>query len=384
MQQYDVIVVGVGGFGASACYNLARRGVRVLGLEQFDIPNAMGSSGGDTRLIRLSYFEHPDYVPLLRRAYQAWDEIGRLTGEQLLFRTGAVYIGRPEGGLLSGSLRAARTHGIAYEMLDRDALRERCGPFELPEGFAAMFEDAGGYITSLRAIARYAEQARQLGADLHPGEQVRSWDALPGGVRVTTDRSSYHAGKLLFTAGSWSGRLLAGLPLRLSVTRQPLFWVMPPQAERFRSGRFSCWAVQGDAPGSTGIHYGFPMVEGQSAMKVGHHYPGEVSTPEQMDRNLRSDDFAVMKPAFDTFLPEGRGPMVRAMVCMYTNSPDGHFIIDHHPEHPDVVLACGFSGHGFKFVSVLGEALADLVLDGKSALPVAFLGLDRFNGPGAG
>jgi len=379
MDKYDVIVVGIGAFGSAACDHLARRGARVLGLEQFEVPNALGSSGGETRFIRLSYFEHPDYVPLLRRAYRNWDELGERTGEQVLFRTGAVYIGRPDGELISGSLRAARSYGIDHEMLDPVALRERCGPFELPEGFAAMYEPEGGYVRSLRAIAGHAGQAREHGARIIAGETVHSWTSRSGGVRVTTDKGSYQAGKIIFSAGSWTSQLLQDLAVKLTVTRQPLFWVAPAQDAPFRQGRFCCWALQGDEPAFQGIHYGFPIIDDQKAMKIGHHFPGQAGTPRTLDRNPRPGDFQPLMPVFDTFLPSGRGPVAGAMVCMYTNSPDGHFIVDRHPEHDNVVLACGFSGHGFKFASVLGEALADLALEGRSTLPIDFLGLQRFD-----
>jgi len=379
MDKYDAIVVGIGAFGSAACDHLARRGARVLGLEQFEIPNALGSSGGETRLIRLSYFEHPDYVPLLRRAYRNWDELGDRTGEKVLFRTGAIYIGRPQGELISGSLRAARNYNIDHAMLSPIEVRERCGPFNIPEGFAAMFEPEGGYVRSLRAIACHAEQARRHGANLRPGEAVQSWDSAADAVRVTTDKGVYHADKIIFTAGSWTAQLLQELPVKLTVTRQPLFWIAPSDSAPFRSGRFCCWAVQGDAPTFQGIHYGFPIIDDQKAMKMGHHFPGQISTPQTLDRNPRPADFQSLAPVFDTFLPTAQGPVAGSMVCMYTNSPDGHFIVDKHPEHDNVILACGFSGHGFKFASALGEALADLALDGRSELPIGFLGLQRFN-----
>lgn len=380
MSRYDVIVIGVGAMGAAACAHAARRGASVLGLERHTIPHTLGSSGGETRLIRLSYFEHPNYVPLLRRAYANWDDLGDLVGEALLVRTGALYLGRPEGTLISGSRRAAERYGIEHSMLSQSEVRERCGPFRIPEGFVAMYEPSAGFVRCQRAILRYAELASRHGAALRSGETVLRWESGPKGVTVMTDQGRYEGGKLVLVAGSWTSELLHSLPVPLTVTRQPLFWIVPPDPVPFRLGRFCCWALQGDAPHFQGIHYGFPILEGQSAFKLGRHLPGMITTPDKLERNVQPSDFDEVRPVFDAFLPSAKGPLEQGMVCMYTNSPDGHFIVDRHPQEEHVVLACGFSGHGFKFASVMGEALADLALDGRTPLPIAFLGLSRFAG----
>lgn len=379
---FDVIVVGVGAMGAATCHALARQGARVLGLERFDVPHAQGSSAGQTRLIRLAYYEHPDYVPLLRRAYELWDALGEETGVPLLHRTGALYLGRPEGELIAGSLRAAREHRLAHEVLDAAAVEQRFGGFRVPEGFAAMHEPEAGFVLAERAIAAMAERALHHGAELHGREPVRSWQVDRGGVRVVTDRGTYHAGHLVFTAGAWTAPLVRDLGVPLTVTRQVLGWVWPRVPERFALGRFPCWAIEDDAPGFQGIYYGFPLMTGAAmeapGLKVAHHAPGPATHPDALDRATTAADEGDFRPALSKYLPDADGPLLSMRVCMYTMSPDQHFVIDRHPAHERVTIGCGFSGHGFKLAPVMGEALADLALHGRSELPVAFLGRARF------
>ncbi len=375
--RFDVIVVGVGAMGSAACQHLAQRGLNVLGIERFDIPHELGSSGGDTRMIRLSYHEHPDYVPLLRRAYSAWDALGATIGERILERTGALYIGREDSESISGARRAALEHSIEHRMLSREQ-RKRYDVFKIPSDFAAMFEPEGGFVRSTLAITTLAEQALLSGATLRTRETVTAWEADAHGVEVQTDRAVYRADQLVFTCGAWTAELVAALGVPLRVTRQALTWLWPQHPERFRMGAFPCWAIEDDAPGFIGMYYGFPMMNGQVGLKIALHAPGALATPDSIDRNPVPDDLASLAPLFDKYLPGARGPVIRQKICMYTNSPDGHFIVDRLPGHDNVVIAAGFSGHGFKFAPVIGEALADLVQLGRSGLPIEFLGTQRF------
>jgi sarcosine oxidase len=379
---FDVIVVGVGAMGAATCHALARRGVRVLGLERFDVPHGMGSSGGQTRLVRLAYYEHPDYVPLLRRAYELWDQLAEEGGVPLLHRTGALYLGRPDGQLVAGSLQAARAHGLAHEVLDAAAVETRFGPFRVPEHFAVMHEPEAGFVLAERAVATFVDHALRHGAEVHGREPVRSWQADRDGVRVVTDRGTYQAGHLVFTAGPWTGALVRQLGIPLTVTRQVVGWVWPRAPERFALGRFPCWAIEDDAPGFQGIYYGFPLMSGvpmeAPGIKLAHHAPGPATHPDAVDRSTTTADEGDFRPALAKYLPDADGPLLSMRVCMYTMSPDQHFVIDRHPVHASVTVGCGFSGHGFKLAPAMGEALADLALHGRSDLPVGFLGRARF------
>jgi sarcosine oxidase len=378
--RYDVIVVGVGAMGSATCYHLASRGVRVLGLEQFDIPHARGSSHGQSRMIRMAYYEHPDYVPLLRRAYELWDALEKETGRKLLHVTGGLYMGPPSGGLVSGSLQSARHHGLAHRLLDVKTLAYEFPQFQVPDDWQAFYEERAGFLLPERVVATYADAALRRGAELHGHEPVIAWNADAAGVSVGTPGHEYRADHVVFCGGPWSGRLLGDLGVQLLVTRQVMGWVWPRLPELFELGRFPVWAIE-NPDGS--LQYGFPLVEGSPGLKTAHHGPETPVDPDRVMRDPQPGDVETFKPALARFLPEADGPVLAMRVCLYTNSPDHHFIIDRHPNHERVTIACGFSGHGFKFASVVGEVLADLALDRKTKLPAQFLGLKRFRGDGS-
>ena len=375
VSNYDVIVIGVGAMGSSACYQLARRGARVLGLEQFDIPHALGSSHGQSRMIRLAYYEHPDYVPLLKRAYQLWEELESVSGQKLLHITGGAYLGPEKGEVVGGSLRSSREHGLEHELLDRDELCRRFPQFHVPEDWVALYEPRAGFLRPERVVAAYAESALRAGAELHGREAVMEWRADAHGATVHTTRAVYHADHLVFCGGPWSGKLLRDLGVPLVVTRQVLGWVWPRKPELFALGQFPVWAI--DRQDGT-LHYGFPMTSDVPGFKLAHHGPGEPTDPDRVEREPRPGDEETFRAVLRQMIPAGDGPLLSMKVCLYTNSPDQHFIIDRHPESERVTIACGFSGHGFKFASVVGEILADLATTGRTALPAQFLRLDRF------
>jgi sarcosine oxidase len=372
---FDVIVIGVGAMGASTCLHLARRGVRTLGLEQFDIPHHFGSSHGMSRMIRLAYYEHPDYVPLLRRAYELWDELEKLSGQKLLYITGGLYMGEPTCELVSQATRAARQHGLQHTTLDRDQIAAQYPQFELPAHYTGLFEPRAGFLVPERCIAAAARCAMQAGAEIHARERVTQWQSDGSGVTVTTDRAEYRAQQLVVCAGPWSGTLLRDLRVKLVVTRQVMTWFWPGQPDRFELGRLPVWGI--DRP-SGGLFYGFPMSGEDVGLKVAVHAPGTATDPDRVARDPQPGDVDEVEQFLARHLPSAQGPLVGQRVCLYTNSPDSHFVIDRHPEHDRVSVACGFSGHGFKFASVIGEILADLATKGRTVYPIEFLGTSRF------
>lgn len=387
VKQYDVIVAGVGAMGSAACFHLARRGVRVLGLDAHSTPNELGSSGGQSRMIRLSYYEHSDYVPLLVRSYELWDELCAVTTQSILRRTGGLYMGLIDSPFLQGSARSAREHGISHEMLERQALRERFPQFELPDEFVGIYEPNAGVIATGQAIAAHLHLAIDFGAEIHAHEPILSWHDTDHGVEVETHAGRYAADQMVVTVGSWTNRLLRDLDVPLTVTRQVVGWVWPRTPEMYRIGRFPVWAIE-DAHGP--LNYGFPLMDdlpGPLGIKVAQHGGGTPVDPESVDRTIGAEDERSFREPLRRYLPSADGPLTGMSVCMYTNSPDGHFIVDRMPDRPHVVFACGFSGHGFKFCPVIGEALADLATSGHTRLPIDFIGLDRFRttaGDGAG
>ncbi|MBX3706801.1 MAG: N-methyl-L-tryptophan oxidase [Pseudomonadales bacterium] len=382
MRDCAVIVAGLGAMGSATLAELARRGVRTLGIERFGIGHGHGSSGGDTRLIRKAYFEHPDYVPLLERAWQGWRALEAETGRILLHATGILYAGAPDEPLIGGSLRAAALHGLAVETLDATALALRFPMFRMPQDLAVVFEPEAGFVLAEAGVRAAIEVARARGAVLHTGERLLSWRADGSGVAVTTDRGRYRADRLVLTLGSWSQRLLGPMPFTLTVTRQTLFWTHPARQQEHALGRMPAWAVQ--PRGARGLYYGFPALDAlhladreyaelRPGVKLALHLPGATVEPDARLAPADVGEYLRVMQTVRTFLPGLDGPWSGAAVCRYTLSRDEHFIVEPHAVHPQVVYACGFSGHGFKFAPVFGDALADLAVQGATALPIAFL-----------
>lgn len=374
---FDVIVVGVGSMGSATCRELARRGARVLGLEQFTIPHGLGSFHGWSRMIRLAYSEHPDYVPLLHRAYELWDRLENETGERVLFRTGGLYMGEQGSPFVQGASQSARDHKLAHAMLDHADLRREYPQFVLPEDYVALFEPMAGFLLSEQVVATLASLAMQAGAELHGHESVVAWKPEGTGVRVETAKGVYLARKLVVAGGAWSAKLLDTLGVRLNVTRQVLGWVQPKRFEPFALGNCPVWGI-GHLDGT--LHYGFPIVNTFPGLKTAYHSPGQSADPDRIVREPTAGDEETFRGVVRRYLPDADGPTLALRICMYTYSPDQHFIVGPlpGPASDRVVIACGMSGHGFKFSLVLGEALADLAAEGSTRLPIEFLSPTRF------
>ena len=386
MTSYDVIVLGLGGMGSAAAAHLAARGRKVLGLEQFTAPHDRGSSHGHTRVIRQAYFEHPAYVPLLLRAYELWRELEQVTGRQLLLLPGGLMMGAPGSEVVTGSLRSARQHGLPHDELDAREIRRRFPQFQITDDTVALFERAAGLVFCERAVSAHLEWAARAGAELRFEEPVLAWRATPGdGVTVTTAKGSYTAEQLIITPGPWAPELLADLGVPLVVERQVLFWFQPPEGVApFLPERFPIYIWEHPS-GST--PYGFPAVDGEAGgVKIACYRKAvpEPCTPETVDRRIRDDDVAAMRTAMRGLLPRLDGPLLKAATCLYTLTPDLNFVIGPHPAHPQVQIAAGFSGHGFKFCSVVGELLADLATTGRTRHELGLFAPDRFRRGRAG
>jgi sarcosine oxidase len=369
---YDVIVVGLGTHGSATAAELARRGARVLGIDRFTRGHEMGSFVGRSRVIRTAYFEHPDYVPLLRRAWDRWLELERETGEHVLFPTGGLYAGAPGSEIVEGTLRSVRAHGLAYEVLEGADLARR-HPWLRGDGLVAIVEARAGYLIPERAIAAHLAVAERHGAELRFADAADDWFPEPDGSAVNVHTASgalARASSIVLTAGAWLPYFLPDLALPLAVERVPLFWYEPPDPAPLRD--IPVYVVEtGD-----GAYYGFPYLEGQG-LKVARHGTGELADPDRLHRELVPGEDEGVRRFIRRHLPLGQGPLRDAKICMYTKTPDGHFIVDRHPRYPRVVFASACSGHGFKFASVMGEVLADLALTGTTPLPIGFLSLSR-------
>ena len=373
MSHLNAIVIGTGGVGSAAAFHLAERGAKVLGLDRFGAAHDRGSSHGQTRIIRQAYFEHPDYVPMAVRSYELWNQLAERAGQKLYHEVGLVQIGPPDGVVVPGVLEAARAHNLPVEHLSADEVHAQWPGFRVREGYAAAFERRAGYLRVEDCIRAHLDAARDCSAELRTGIEVRRWSADGHGVRVETDAGTFTADRLIITAGAWAGQLLADLGIRLEVRRKPLYWYACDDT-RYEAAA-GCPGFLFELP--EGVFYGFSKIDALG-VKVAEHSGGPVvDDPLTLDREVDLDDRQRVETFLAAHLPGVSLQMTNHSVCMYTMTPDEHFIVDRHPEHPNVVFAAGLSGHGFKFASTLGQSLADLTLAGHTDLPIGFLSLDR-------
>jgi sarcosine oxidase len=362
---FDVIVLGVGGMGSATCYELARRGRRVLGLEQFPLVHARGSSHGHTRIIRTAYAEGPAYVPLARRAFARWYELEQRTGRHLLTECPCLNAGPPGSTHVEGVRASVRAHTLAAEELTGDEINRRYPAFNFPADYTGIIERDAGFLYVEDCVRAHIDSAVSLGAEVHAEEPAREWKVVGDEVEVTTDKGTYRAARLVVTAGAWATKLLADVGVPLRVMRQTLLWFdVPP--ERFRRDTFPIFIA--DAP--EGAFYGLPMIDARGVKLARHYDAPELRGPEDVSWELTAGDEAALRPLAGRFV-RGLGPLSAGQVCMYTVTPDRNFVIDLHPRFPQVSVACGFSGHGFKFASVVGEIMADLAERGTTAHDIA-------------
>jgi monomeric sarcosine oxidase len=374
---YDVIILGTGGVGSAAAYHLARRGAKVLGIDRFQVGHDRGSSHGETRIIRQAYFEHPDYVPLLLRAYELWRELEQESGMDLLHQVGLLQIGPPGGAVVRGVLSSAQQHHLDVRQHSADEIHERWPGFRAPAGYVGVYEAAAGYLRVERCVLAHLAAAKASGAEFQFGSAACSRRLEHAGVTIETEKGdTFHAKKLIVAVGAWSPVLLADLKIALEPRRKHVYW-FPTDSDRYHQDH-GCPTFLYELPG--GVFYGFPVID-ELGLKVAEHTGGQaVLDPLNDPRDLDPVDLARVEGFLIEHLPQIGRPFTRRGVCFYTMSPDEHFLVDRHPEHENVFFAAGLSGHGFKFTSVLGEALADLALEGKTCLPIGFLGLNRFRG----
>lgn len=379
---YDVIVIGVGSMGSPTCYHLAKQGHKVLGLEQFSITHELGSHAGQSRIIRKAYGEATCYVPLLERAYQNWATLEAETNTQVFFKTGMVYFGTSDSPFLQTVKQSSEQYNIPVNQLTEEACRKKYPQFQLPPDFERLEEPNAGFLTPERCILLMVQQALFNGAVIKTQEKVIDWKHNKGTITVTTDYHTYSAKKLVITAGPWATKLVPNLTSKLMVTRQPLAWVQPKKWMEFDKEKFPCWLIQNDGQD----FYGFPIVPvgqfgGPLGLKLGMHHPGgEATDPDNVDRTSRPADKNALIQFLNQFIPDGYQNTLVMKTCLYTKTADEHFIVDFLPGYDkNVVIATGFSGHGFKFVSVIGEVLADLAAKGSTDFQIEFLGLNRFD-----
>ena len=374
-ERYDVIVAGAGGMGSASLYHLARRGVRVCAVERFGIAHDRGSSHGDTRIIRKAYMEHPDYVPLLHRAYALWEELAAEGAGELLARVGLLVAGDPNAEAMQGQAACYQAHDLPHEPLDAAALATRYPSLALPAEWSGFYDPLGGFLRVEEGVRRHVALARKHGAQLYAGEAMLSWRSEGQGVVVETERRSLCAARLVLATGAWAVPELRRLGVAAQVVRKVQLWYQGRGLAPYARGAFPCFFI---ADGEQ-YFYGFPA-ETPWGLKVAEHNVSHdpVADPLRLNRTLTADDQRAVLGVLARFFPALQPELSKYAACMYSLTPDKHFALDIHPECPAVVLGAGFSGHGFKFAPVVGEILAELALEGDTNHPIEFLRLSRF------
>ncbi|MQG70971.1 MAG: N-methyl-L-tryptophan oxidase [SAR202 cluster bacterium] len=374
MPSYDAIVIGVGGMGSAAVYHLARRGLQVLGLEKHAIPHEMGSSHGYSRMIRYTLQEHPSYVPLVRRSYELWHEMEETAGEELMVTTGSIRAGAPDSPFFLNAQEACDLHSIPYEILTASEVNKRFPGYRFPEEISSVYQADGGFLLPERCIVTHVQAAERAGADVHSQETVLDWGVRGDGVQVRTDRDTYTAGRLVVTAGPWAANLVPELAAYAVPERQVMGWFQPKRPELYAAEAFPVFGVFTEE----GRYYGFPS-HAVPGFKIGraHHLLQKVD-PDAIDREVHPEDEDILRQVVNRYFPLAAGKLLDGKTCMYTNTPDEHFMIGTLDGQPQVSVAAGFSGHGFKFASVIGEIMADLAQNGATEHDINLFRLDRF------
>jgi sarcosine oxidase len=373
MAIYDAVVLGTGGVGSAARCHLAQQGARVLGVDRFAPPHDQGSSHGQTRIIRQAYFEHPDYTPLLLESYRLWNELEEQVSRQLYHEVGVLQVGPADGVVVPGVLRAAELHGLQVEQLTATQIERRWPGLSVPEHLSGVLETRAGFLKVEECVQSHLDAAKHAGAELHCPVEVQGWEGSDP-IRLQTSEGEILTKRLVVTAGAWAGELLAAVGVEFEIRRKSLFWY---------ATETDSYAVENGFPGflfelPSGVFYGFPQIDEQG-LKLADHAGGKpITDPLQVDRDIDKEEQQQIETFLREFFPQVRMQCTHHAACMYTMTPDEHFVVDRQPQHKNVFFAAGLSGHGFKFASVLGKVLADMALDGGTELAIDFLSLQRF------
>jgi sarcosine oxidase len=372
--KYDVAIIGLGAMGSAAAYALAKRGAKVIAFDRLAPPHHMGSTHGHTRIIREAYYEHPLYVPLVRRSYELWAELEKECGEKLFTQTGGLWVGPKDGELVKGALESVREHNIAHDLLSADEITKRFPAYRARAEWVGLLEHRAGMLAPEKCVHAFHVGAIQHGAEIHTGTEVLSWSTSARGATVVTQGRSYEAKQLVVAAGAWLPGLAKKMNLKipLEIERQMSHWFAPSTNDEKYRATASPVALF-EMPGDMFLTMGD---EGHG-VKCGKHHSGRPTSPEAVNRIVSDAENEASRVILEEVMPGAGGKLLEARVCLYTNTPDHHFIIDRFDQGRAVLLSpC--SGHGFKFASGIGEIAAQLVMDGKSGMDLSPFSLSRF------
>ncbi len=374
MPTFDVAIIGTGGVGSAALAYLAQSGARVLGIDRFTPPHSYGSSHGQTRVIRMAYFEHPDYVPLLRQAYQCWSELEAATDRRLYFPTGVLQIGPEQGEVIAGIRRSAQEHHLAIESFPFQEIASTFPGVLPPDNCVGLLERDAGYLLVSECIEAYLSLAKRHGATLQNDSPVIEWKHTGSEFEIRTEAEIVQAKQLVICGGAWASQLLLGLNVPLTILRKHLYWYQNQAKAYTSAASFPVFLLET----AGGIYYGFPQIDALG-VKLARHDGGErIAGPDAHHQTQEDTDRQNVETFVRNHLPQLSQKLTRHSACMYTMTDDHHFVVGTHPSNSQLHFAAGLSGHGFKFASALGQILADLVLSGKTESPIGFLSPNRF------
>ncbi|HVU59111.1 MAG TPA: N-methyl-L-tryptophan oxidase [Puia sp.] len=373
-QVFDCMVIGLGANGSSTLYHLSGTGKKIIGIDRFTPPHTHGSSHGESRIIRQAYYEDPIYVPLLKAAYKAWEKLEKRTGKKLFLKTGGLMLGDKDTAVVRGSKLSADTHDIPYEYLDAPTLRRRFPAFRPSNDTMGLLEKEAGILFPEECIRTFLDQAAAQGAAIHYNEPVMKITPTKNSIEITTAKGRYSVGSLILSAGAWTNQLLPGLQLPLTIKRQVLFWLdnnTPKDHDRFLPANMPIYIWE-YAAGK--MFYGFPDLG--TGIKIAPHHRGNTIDPDNLTQDVSQKEIEEIKDIAAGYL--GISPVFKtSAVCMYTNAPDENFIIDHHPDFRNIIIASPCSGHGFKFSSLTGKLLSDMALGNDTGFDLSPFSISR-------
>ena len=376
---YDVIVIGVGAMGSSTLYHLSKvPNLKVLGIDQFYPPHTNGSSHGETRITRQIYFEHPSYVPMIKKSYPMWRKLESETNTQLFVQTGGIYIGENEGILMKGTIKTAKEHNFEIKILKAKEIMERFPAYHVPENFVGIYDPTAGILFPEKCVESFISEARKSGAQLNFGEKVINIQSSPNYETVVTDKGNYYAKKLIISAGAYVTSLLKDEKLPLKVEKKKIFWMEPVKGfkEDFTPEKFPIFLIADDKTNI--ILYGFPNILGTGVKSAMHVNKADyVQDVYNIDRTIEEKDLKEFKERISLYLPKVFGKLNKLSTCLYTMAADDNFVIDFLPRNKNIILASPCSGHGFKFSVIIGEILKDLALYGKSEFDLSLFNIKR-------
>jgi sarcosine oxidase len=378
MQSFDVAVIGLGAMGSAGIYAAARRGVRVFGVDRYEPGHRRSSSFGESRLIRLAYFEDPSYVPLVREAYERWRDLEAASGEKVLIITGLIEAGFPGAPLVVDSWRSSTEHNLRSERLTATEANARFPALDLPGDWDVIFQPDAGALLPEKAIRLFIAGAKAYGAKVRLNTRVVSVEPRGERVQIVLEGGErIEAGSAVVSAGAWIGDLLPDVAANMRLTRQPLMWFQPLESALVGPDRMPAFFFQTRAD----LIYGLPNVCGTGIKAASHRSGGDLSSAEQTRAEVSRAEVEYLQGLLLRYVPAAAGALVNTSVCIYTRSQDEHFVVGLHPQAPQLVIASPCSGHGFKFASVMGEILADLAIDRKTDRPIDLFSVERLLSP---